>query len=116
MVALLEVASAAAVVVIAVIAAVIRSTRGGYLGNVLDRYVRQGRRTDKKLDEIAETVDETHEDVQSVQSEAERIETTMYLLHRGDDHVDEEELRQRLEVEEADADLFDDDYDHDYAD
>lgn len=109
---LLQLGGALAVVVISTLAAVIRSVKGGYLGNVLDKHVRRGDRVDGKLDDIQDGVDETRSEVQDVHEEVEKVERLMFLLHRGDDGLEAEDLRDRLDIDRVDADLYDDTYDY----
>lgn len=96
---LLQLAGALAVVVIGVLAAVIRSYKGGYLGNVVQRHMREDE-LNGTLGDIQTTVEETHDDVQD-------IGEAIYMLHRDDENVDEAQLREKVGVDDLAGDIFD---------
>lgn len=60
----------------------------------------------QRLEDIDGKQDEVLHRVEGVDERVEDIGRTVALLHADDEHVDEEELRQRVGVEDTDADLF----------
>jgi len=107
MVSLVEFAGAASVVVIFVSATVIRSIKGGYLANVLENTINQGEQVNGKLDEIHQLSQETYESTEDNGEHIDDLGEAVYLLHKDEEQVDEQELREKVNVNETGVDIFD---------
>jgi len=106
MVGLLQIASAASVVVIFVLASIIKSVKGGYLGNVIKEIQDNGEDLDSRLTDIQDT---THETLERTEQNGEQIQDlgeAVYLLHVDDEDINEDELREKVGVEETGTDIF----------
>jgi hypothetical protein len=106
MVGLLQIASAASVVVIFVLASIIKSVKGGYLGNVIQEIRDNGEDLDSRLSDIQDT---THETLEKTDRNYERIEDlgeAVYLLHADDEDINESELREKVGVDSTGTDIF----------
>lgn len=101
-----KVGSALTVVAVTVLTGVIKSWRSGYLRKVWDQYVKTGERMNGKLDEVLERQDETLQETRKNGEHIDDLAETVVLLHRDDEHVDVDELRERVNVEELDGDIF----------
>lgn len=104
MVGLVELAGAVSVVVIFVMASIIKSLRGGYLGNVVDKARQQDIET--KIDDIHETTHETLERTERNGQQIDDLGEAVYLLHSDDEDINESELREKVGVEETGTDIF----------
>lgn len=107
MVEILRVASAAGMVAIFVAATLIKSYKGGYLGNVIQNHRSKGTEVNGKLDSIEETVEETYEETRHNGEQIDDLGEAIFLLHRDDAAVDERELRQKVGVQDTATDIFD---------
>lgn len=107
MVALIELAGAISIIAIFVLASIIKSLRGGYLGNVVQNQRQQTDRVDKKLDDIRDLSQDTYDETERNGKHIDNLGEAVYLLHREDVNVDGEELRERLNVDSTGSDIFD---------
>jgi len=105
---LLQIASAVSVVAIFVIATIIKSYKGGYLGNVVQRYRENNTQMNSKLEDIQATIEKTHHEAQSNGKHIADLEEAVFLLHRDDEQINESELREKVGVDETGTDIFDD--------
>lgn len=111
MVDLIQLGTAIAIVFIAAAATIIRSLRGGTLGNVLDKRRRKradggGDRVNGKLDDIRERVEDTYESTEENGEKIDHVAEAMVMLHRDDDDVKEQELRRKVGVDSMDDDFL----------
>lgn len=106
MVDLLQIASAVSVVTIFVLAAVIRSIKGGYLGNVIRRRRQQKTVLNGTLGDIKKVSEETYEETKQNGEQLNDLGEAIYLLHRNDENVDEDGLRDKVGVDETPGDIF----------
>lgn len=114
---LVEIGYALAIVVVAVIAGVIKSYKGGYLGRVVDNHLERSKgEMNGKLDEIQRTVEETHDTTEALAEQVDDLGEAIYLLHRDDPGVHEGELREKVGADELATDIFDRDDDVDHGD
>jgi len=107
MVSLVEFAGATSIVVIFVAASVIKSVKGGYLGNVLDKTINQGEQVNGKLDDIHQLSQETYKSTEENGEYIDDLGEAVYLLHKDEEQVDEQELREKVNVDETGVDIFD---------
>lgn len=85
------------------IATVIRSYRGGAIGSALEKI--RGDKRDKKLDEIHKTVSETKEDVEHVDEKVDDLGEAIVELHKEDEGIDHNQLRDKVGVDELSSDI-----------
>lgn len=102
---LLQFAGAVSVVFIAVLGATIKSMKGGYLGNVLDEHAQGSNQVNGKLDDIKELSQDTYEATEQNGEQIQDLGEAIYELHKTDENVNAENLREKVGVED-DVDIF----------
>lgn len=93
------------VVVVAAVAQTIRSLRGGRLRKALDNGGEEDG-IEEGLTEIQEIAEDTYEATRENGRDIEDIGEAIVLLHRDDEMVDEEDLREKVGVDELQDDIL----------
>lgn len=116
MVEVLQLAGAISVITITVIASVIKSLKGGYLGTLIDGWRAEndaGSQAHHEINERLRTIDETTQrtetKVEDVDDRVDDVAKAVLIIHEDDDHINDEALRERLEVDELNSDLLEGD-------
>ena len=100
-------AAAVGTVLIGLIAGAVRSYRHGWLKGFVDEAIgTRNDNLDEKLNSIHQDVEETYDETKRNGEHIDEVAEAIVLLHSDDEDVDERELRERLEVEDLDRDLF----------
>lgn len=107
---LLKLSVAIGVVLVSITSVMIRSYKGGRLGNVLDNQQNGSNQVNGKLDDIHDLTEETKQATEENGEQIQHLGEAIVILHENDPSVKPEELKEKVGVEDMSHNIVDREY------